>query len=74
MWDVLFILHEVNQDVVTLTIGNDDTDACLLHLRGSGILGVHATTAKGTLLRLDIFREVATWITEPAFQPASSVQ
>ena len=59
---VLFILHEVYEDVVSLAIGNDDADAGLLHFRGCGILGVHATTTEGTLLGLDILREVAAWL------------
>ena len=59
MWYVLFVLHQVYEDVVALSVGNDDADTRLLHLRGSGIFRMHAATPEGTLLRLDILGEVA---------------
>jgi hypothetical protein len=53
--------HQIHKDIFALTIGNDDTNASLRDLRGRGVLGVHAATAKGTLLGFDILREVAPW-------------
>ena len=58
MWYVLFVFYEVDEDIVTFTIGDDDTDALLLHLLGGGVLRMHTATTKGTLLRFDILREV----------------
>jgi hypothetical protein len=49
------------QDVLSFTIGNDDTNAVLLHLGGCGIFGVHSTTSEGTLFRLYVFGEVTPW-------------
>ena len=54
-------LDEIDQDVVALTICDDNPDTCLRHLSGSRVFGVHATTAESTLLGLDLFRQVSSW-------------
>ena len=54
MWYVLGILYQVDENVFSLTIGNDDADASLLHLLGSGVLRVHAAASEGALLGLDV--------------------
>ena len=54
MWYVFAVFYQIDEDVVALTIGYDDADACLLHLSSGSIFRVHATTSEGTLLRLDI--------------------
>ena len=59
MWYVLGILYQVDEDVVTLAIGNNDTDASLLYFGCRGVFRMHATTSEGALLWLDILREVA---------------
>ena len=38
----LGMLHEVDEHVLALAVGNDDADAGLLNLRGCGILRLHA--------------------------------
>ena len=38
MWNVLFVLYQVDEDVVALAIGNDNADACLLHFSCRGVL------------------------------------
>ena len=56
MWDFVFICDEVYEDVLTFTIGNDDTNAGQGDLAGSSVFGVHAATAKGAFLFLDVLR------------------
>ena len=60
MWGVFWMFNQVNEDVLTLTVGDDDTDARLLYLSGSSVFRVHAATTEGTLLLLDILGEVGT--------------
>ena len=48
------MLYQVNENILTFTIGDDDADASLLHLLGCGIFRVHAATAEGALLFFDI--------------------
>ena len=61
MWRCLRVLDEIDQDVITGAIGNDNMDAGRLYVTGCVVLGVHTTTSEGTLLCLDILREVGAW-------------
>lgn len=38
-------LNEVDEDVVTIAVGNDNTDAGICHLMGDVALGEHAATS-----------------------------
>lgn len=58
----LWLLQQIDKDVVALAIRDDDADASLLHLLCRGVLRMHAAATEGTLLFLDILREVATWL------------
>ena len=55
MWGLVFTLDEVYKDVLALAVGNDDADACLLHLLCRGVFGVHTAATEGALLFLDIY-------------------
>ena len=49
---------QICQDVLALTVGDDDTDTGLRDLTGGGVFRMHAPTAEGALLGLDVFRKV----------------
>ena len=42
------VFHEAGEDILALTVGDDDTDASLLHLLGCGVLRVHAAATEGS--------------------------
>ena len=60
MGDTLLSLNEINQNVIPLTIGNDNTDAILRHLARCSIFRMHTTPAKSAFLCLDILTEIGT--------------
>ena len=55
MWSVILICEKIYEDILTFSICNDYLYARLLNSGGGGIFGMHAASAEGTLLCLDVF-------------------
>ena len=49
---------QICQDVLALTVGDDDTDTGLRDLAGGSVFRMHTPTSEGALLGLYVFREV----------------
>ena len=61
MWSAILPGDEVDEDILSLAVGDNDLDARLLNAGGGGVFGMHAASAECALLRLNIFAEVTLW-------------
>ena len=59
MHGLLWMLCQLNEDVVGFTIGNDDLDTLVGYFSGDVCLGDHAAAAKATFLIDDVLTKVA---------------
>ena len=58
MWRVCRTLHEIYENVLALTVGDDDADTSQGCLGCGRVFGVHASTAESAFLWLDVFAKV----------------
>lgn len=57
--------HEIDEDIITAAIGNDNTNASGLYACCRSILRLHAATPGRALLFLNILREVSARLHTP---------
>ena len=59
---VVTVVHEVDEDIVTLTVGDDDAYALGCRLGCNATLALHASASCARLGGLDVVAQVLAWL------------